>query len=65
MALAECQGEPRHVGSPPCLRPPLLSSFVPVEQVAGTSLTYDELAKECTNPRLLFKQCIHPAFPDG
>jgi dimethylaniline monooxygenase (N-oxide forming) len=30
-----------------------------------TGLTYKELAKECANPRLLYKQCIHPACPDG
>jgi hypothetical protein len=37
------------------------------EAVAGASggITYKELARELTNPRLLYKQCLHPAFPDG
>jgi hypothetical protein len=28
-------------------------------------MTYRQLAAECSNPRLLFKQCIHPSTPDG
>ena len=28
-------------------------------------LTYTDLAKEMTNPRLLYKQTIHPSCPDG
>jgi len=39
------------------------------EKVPGTcptaSLTYQQLGEELANPRLLYKQCIHPAFPDG
>jgi len=37
------------------------------EPVAGATggITYKDLARELTNPRLLFKQCLHPAFNDG
>lgn len=37
------------------------------EPVAGAcgGITYKDLARELTNPRLLYKQCLHPAFPDG
>jgi hypothetical protein len=30
-----------------------------------SGMTYRQLAAECSNPRLLFKQCIHPSTPDG
>lgn len=32
---------------------------------AASGLTYRQLAAECANPRLLYKQCIHPSCPDG
>jgi hypothetical protein len=50
---------------PLLLDPDTLSECVAGACPSGGPITYSSLADELTNPRLLYKQCIHPAFPDG